>query len=152
MNVTTRPPIAISCGDPAGVGPEVIEKALRIGGISCREYVLIGPHAWASQLASSLGCAFHSVGAENYQAQAGKGNAASSLIALQAMQQAASGCQSGLYRAVVTGPVSKYGLSQVGFHHAGQTEFLRMPGGGAYDGFRWSSIAHSAGNMAHSPN
>lgn len=125
-----RPPIAICCGDPAGVGPEVIAKALRTAEMPGHDFVLIGPSAWASQLAAELGCPFHSVGAADYQAQAGQGDAASSSVALQAMQRAARGCQSGQYRAVVTGPVSKYGLSQVGFQHAGQTEFFADAWGG----------------------
>lgn len=130
IGMMTRPPIAICCGDPAGVGPEVIEKALRSGNISCDDFVLIGPHAWASHLAEAVGCAFQPVGAKDYQAQLGQGDAASSRVALQAMQLAAQGCQTGQYRGVVTGPVSKYGLSQVGFRHAGQTEFFAHAWGG----------------------
>ena len=130
MGMKTRPPIAICCGDPAGVGPEVIEKALRSADISFNEFALIGPHAWVSHLAEAVGCAYQSVGAKDYQAQAGHGDAASSRVALQAMQLAAQGCQRGQYRGVVTGPVSKYGLSQVGFRHAGQTEFFADAWGG----------------------
>lgn len=125
-----RPPVAICCGDPAGVGPEVIEQALRTGEIPSDEFALIGPHTWVNPLADTLGCAYQSVGASDYQAQAGKGDAASSLVALDAMRLAAQGCKLGYYRAVVTGPVSKYGLSQVGFQHAGQTEFFADAWGG----------------------
>ena len=76
-----RPPIAICCGDPAGVGPEVIEQALRTGEIPSDEFALIGPYTWANPLADTLGCAYQSVGASDYQAQAGKGDAASSMLA-----------------------------------------------------------------------
>ena len=65
------------------------------------------------------------------------------------MRLAAQGRKLGYYRAVVTGPVSKYGLSQVGFQHAGQTEFLRMLGVGCP---RWplsESTSRGPRNLAH---
>jgi 4-hydroxythreonine-4-phosphate dehydrogenase len=46
------------------------------------------------------------------------------------MLAAADGCREGLYRGVVTGPVSKYWLCEVGFQHPGQTEFFAAQWGG----------------------
>ena len=46
------------------------------------------------------------------------------------MQASARGCLDGSYRGVVTGPVSKYWLRQIGFTYPGQTEFFATTWGG----------------------
>ena len=46
------------------------------------------------------------------------------------MKLAAQGCIDGLFRGVVTGPVSKYWLKHAGFAYPGQTEFFASVWGG----------------------
>ena len=115
---------AITCGDPAGIGPEVIAAALRKDFDLGRECVLIGPASWAEPLAAELRISFESVGPENFKATPGKPSLEGAVVALDALKIAAKGCLEGRFCSVVSGPVSKYWLQQVGFTHPGQTEFF----------------------------
>ena len=134
IRLVTKPnsnlPLAITCGDPAGVGPEVIEAALRADAFEGSDSVLIGPEQWTTSLANVFGLNHVSVGDPNYMMQPGAPSLPGSEIALEAMQRAAAGCRDGLYRGVVTGPVSKHWLRQVGFDFPGQTEFFADAWGG----------------------
>jgi len=128
MNPTV--PLAITCGDPAGVGPEVIAGALRADARRGGDCVLLGADSWAKPLAKELGIAFESIGPVGFISEPGAPSTAGAEIALTALQMAADGCVDGRFRGVVTGPVSKYWLQQVGFKHPGQTEFFAEVWGG----------------------
>lgn len=121
---TNTLPLAITCGDPAGIGPEVIEAALRADSIQGRDCILIGPALWAQATASDLGIPFEPVGDPDYRATLGEPSVAGASVALAAMRCAAEGCRDGRYRGVVTGPVSKHWLQQAGYTFPGQTEFF----------------------------
>lgn len=96
--------IAITCGDPAGIGPEVIDAALAQGSFpSDCEFLLLGDRD-----AGTLGSP----------------SRASAQAAMDALNEAAALLQRGDVAGVVTGPVSKEGLQSVGFPHPGQTEFF----------------------------
>ena len=123
-------PLAITCGDPAGVGPEVIAGALRADARRGADCVLLGADSWAKPLAKELGIAFESIGPVGFISEPGAPSTAGAEIALTALQMAADGCVAGRFRGVVTGPVSKYWLQQVGFKHPGQTEFFAEVWGG----------------------
>ena len=116
-------PIALTCGDPAGVGPELIARLLTE---KPGDLVPIGPASWLAELPVS-GIA---VGGPGYRASAGKPDPEGQRLALEAMERAAEGCRRGEFSAVVTGPVSKAGLASVGFRHPGQTEFFAERWGG----------------------
>lgn len=116
--------IALTCGDPAGVGPEVVAGALAADALSGSDCVLIGPESWAGPLAERFGIAYEAVGDPSDRIVPGQPSLGGARMALDAMQRAAAGCQSGAFRGVVTGPVSKHWLAQVGFQHPGQTEFF----------------------------
>jgi 4-hydroxythreonine-4-phosphate dehydrogenase len=96
--------VGITCGDPAGIGPEIVEAALESSllpqGV---DYVVIGSSdAFAS----------------------GKPGLASAQHALEALEEAVTLARSGEIQAVVTGPVSKKWLHETGFAFPGQTEFF----------------------------
>ncbi len=120
----------MTCGDPSGVGPEVIAAALRENSALAENVVLIGSQAWAEPLADSLGAQFQTVGAEDFITNPGEPTVEGAALALAAMEAAAEGCREGRYRAVATGPVSKEWLQSVGFRHPGQTEFFAAAWGG----------------------
>ncbi|CAA6694925.1 MULTISPECIES: 4-hydroxythreonine-4-phosphate dehydrogenase PdxA [unclassified Lentimonas] len=124
-------PLAITCGDPAGIGPEVIATALRNESERERDCVLIGAASWAEPLAAELGIGFEAIGAAGFSAVAGQPSLDGAQVALAALQTAAQGCVDGRFRGVVSGPVSKHWLQQVGFKHPGQTEFFAEAWGGA---------------------
>ena len=99
-------PLAITCGDPAGVGPEIIEAWLK-NPENCTDHVcVIGPSQWLDSLSDSVDKL--AVGPPDYQATMGAADAAGARLAWAAMEEAASGCIEARYGAVVTGPVSKF--------------------------------------------
>ena len=98
------PRIVITLGDPAGVGPEVIDLALASGDI---------PKGFSIEV---LG--------DRRAATLGKPDARSAAAALAALDEAVRQLKDGRADAVVTGPVSKEGLQALGFPYPGQTEYF----------------------------
>lgn len=98
------PRILITIGDPAGIGPEVIEKALSSGRLPAGyDFDIIGDISAGTP---------------------GKPDRQSAEAAWQSLQEAASLLKAGMADAVVTAPVSKEALQSVGFTFPGQTEFF----------------------------
>ena len=96
--------IGITRGDQAGIGPEVVAAALASGQLPQDvDYQLIG---------------------KEVEAISGKPTQASAQAALDALEQAAGMLKSGELDAVVTAPVGKEGLHELGFDFPGQTEFF----------------------------
>ena len=116
--------LAITCGDPAGIGPEVVASALRKDPDRGKSCVLIGPASWAEPLASELQIPFETVGPEDFNAIPGRPSLEGAVVSLDALKVAAKGCLAGRFCGVVSGPVSKYWLKQIGFPYPGQTEFF----------------------------
>ncbi len=96
--------ILITLGDPAGIGPEVIDLALGSGKLP-------------------EGHQFQILGDRN-AATLGRPTAASAATALAALDEAVRLLRSGVGDAVVTGPVSKQALQAIGFPFPGQTEYF----------------------------
>jgi len=124
--------IAITCGDPAGVGPELIVKCLSEIEADEASLSLIGPEYWLSDAVKA--CSFEVepivVGLPSAHCQPGKPTSESSKIGLEAMERAARGCALGEFDGVATGPISKARCAKVGFSHPGQTEFFASHWGG----------------------
>ena len=127
-NLMHELPLAITCGDPAGIGPEVIEKSIR--GDNSKDYVVIGPRTWCESMSSAIGVKTAVVGPDNYIAKLGSPSIQSAEVAVDAIRKAANGCLEGRFRGVVSGPVSKYWLQRIGFDYTGQTEFFGDVWGG----------------------
>ncbi len=125
-----RAPLALTCGDPAGIGPEVIEGALEEDSLNGGDCMLIGPEVWAKPLADRFGIGYVSVGSSDFRIEAGKPTVEGAGVALTALETAAAGCLEGSFRGTVTGPVSKHWLQKVGFVYPGQTEFFAKAWGG----------------------
>lgn len=133
-------PLAVSIGDPAGIGPEVIAKAwairaahrlppfFAIGDRRSIEAVWPGP----------IGQITHPSGAcevfrdalpliqvdEPDEAVPGQPTPAGARCALDSLEIAVGLARSGAAAGLVTGPVSKAQLYSIGFRHPGQTEFV----------------------------
>ena len=123
-------PFAITCGDPAGVGPEIIETLLAADPELAAEAVVVGPRLWLETLHARHGVTTFAVGDAAFQADPGRPTVEGAALALAAMAAAAQGCRQGRFRGVVTGPVSKYWLCQADFPFLGQTEFFADAWGG----------------------
>lgn len=98
------PRILITLGDPAGIGPEIIDAALTSGQLPA-------------------GFDFEVLG-NRHAGVPGQPDARSAQAALDALRDAANRLQHAGADAVVTGPVSKQRLQAVGFRFPGQTEFF----------------------------
>jgi 4-hydroxythreonine-4-phosphate dehydrogenase len=96
--------ILITIGDPAGIGPEVVDRALASGKL---------PQGFDIEV---LG--------DRHAGTPGKPDGRSAAAALAALDEAVAALKDGHADAVVTGPVSKEGLQSLGFPFPGQTEYF----------------------------
>lgn len=119
---------AFTCGDPAGVGPEIIAAWLAAHPAEAAEVAVIGPAQWLATLdtlAEKI-----AVGLEEFALTPGQPTGEGALVAWAAMERAAAGAKSGEFAGVVTGPVSKAALAKIGYEFPGQTEFFAARWGG----------------------
>lgn len=121
-------PFALTCGDPAGIGPEVIATWLAANPAEAAGVTVIGPARWLEKLPAGGGRI--AVGLEDFSAVPGRPDGDGALVAWAAMQCAADGCKAAEFSAVVTGPVSKARLAAIGYPYPGQTEFFAAQWGG----------------------
>lgn len=128
--VRARPKLAITCGDPAGVGPEIVAAWLAAHASELAEVAVIGPSRWLATLPENSGLTRVAVGKADYVATLGTPDDDGARVALAAMEEAAAGCVDGRFSGVVTGPVSKAQLAGVGYAFPGQTEFFAARWGG----------------------
>ena len=109
-----RPRIAVTLGDPRGIGPEVVAAALGDAEIAAAaDYVLVGP----AHLVGG-GVAVGSWGLEDGVAAAGR-------IAGEAIRRATEMAMAGEVDAVVTAPIDKSAFHAGGWHFPGHTEMLK---------------------------
>jgi len=120
--------LAITCGDPAGVGPEIVAAWLAAHPAEVSAVAVIGPAQWLATLGPTVEKI--PVGLEEFRATPGNPNGEGALVAWAAMERAAQGCKAGEFSGVVTGPVSKAELARIGFSFPGQTEFFGARWGG----------------------
>jgi 4-hydroxythreonine-4-phosphate dehydrogenase len=96
--------IGITLGDPAGIGPEIVDGALKSGRLpNSAEYIVIGKYPDCSLGQPSL---------------------ETSRAAAAALKEAATLARRGELDAIVTGPIHKATIYQAGFKFPGQTEFF----------------------------
>ena len=100
-------------GDPRGIGPEVVAKALALGPLDAEIIVVGSGERGAVPAAASEGTAPRSLLPE-----------AAGRIAGEAVEQAVRLALAGEVDAIVTGPVHKHALYLAGFRYPGLTEFL----------------------------
>ena len=140
MATAPSEPIAISLGDPAGIGPEVLAKCwdnrsafglpafVAIGDPRSIEAVWDGPIELITD-PRDADSAFD-VGLPIIQLSApepdvpGHPSVSGAHCSLDSLEIAVGLARSGSAAAVVTGPVSKEQLYGIGFAHPGQTEFV----------------------------
>src|SRR5437764_6673933 len=133
-------PLAVSLGDPAGIGPEVIAKCWdNRDGFALPAFVAIGdPRSVAAVWDGPIELVDdprQADGAFDYglpviQLNAprpdipGHPSVAGAHTSLDSLEIAVGLARSGSAAAVVTGPVAKEQLYAIGFQHPGQTEFV----------------------------
>jgi len=111
--------IAITLGDPRGIGPEVVMTALAHPSVKpIGRFLIIGPES--SELARTF--PFESIG--RWPGSAGSEEEAGRLSGL-AIERAIELGRAGAVDALVTAPVSKRALAAAGYRVPGHTEWLR---------------------------
>ncbi|MGZ5020279.1 MAG: PdxA family dehydrogenase, partial [Chthoniobacterales bacterium] len=101
--------IGITLGDAAGIGPEIVQAALASPDLPRDfEYVIIGDYP---------------------ECVAGKPTPETARAAAAALEDAAKQALDGRIAAVVTGPIHKARMYEIGFQFPGQTEFFAARAG-----------------------
>ncbi len=134
-----RPIIAVTSGEPAGIGPEL---CLRLAGYAGdAQPVILGDRSLLAERAANLGLDvrlrdYCPSNAEDRKvldvlhvplaapAKAGVLNAANGAYVLALLDRALAGCQSGEFAAMVTAPVHKGVINEAGVPFTGHTEYL----------------------------
>jgi 4-hydroxythreonine-4-phosphate dehydrogenase len=107
-----KPRIAVTLGDPRGIGPEVTAAALAHPEVSgAAEFVLVGPEGMAD------------VAVGRWMPE--DGVAAAGRVAGEAIRRATEMALGGEVDAVVTAPIDKSAFHAGGWHFPGHTEMLR---------------------------
>lgn len=109
------PPLVVTPGDPTGIGPEVVCKALRL---APRSAVVVGDAAAVRSWADRLGVRLDG---EITLLEPPPGDEA---VEVRSLRVAVEACLAGRARAIVTGPIHKARLARQGFPYPGHTEFL----------------------------
>jgi 4-hydroxythreonine-4-phosphate dehydrogenase len=142
-----RPLLAITLGDPAGIGPEIIVKALQQPQVyeQCRPLV-IGDRRMLAQAAVWVGASTLGIEAVQEPAQGaytpgvitlldlanadpaviapGQISAAAGQAAVEYVFRACDLAMAGAVDAIVTAPLNKEAMNLAGHHYAGHTELL----------------------------
>jgi 4-hydroxythreonine-4-phosphate dehydrogenase len=112
--VTTRPRLAVTLGDPRGIGPEIVAAALADREIAgAASFVVVGPAGTAAPADVALGAWL----ANGDVAQAGR-------YAGLAIETATRLALAGEVDGIVTAPIDKAALLAGGYDYPGHTEML----------------------------
>src|SRR6266436_4062863 len=104
MSTSTKVRIGITAGDCAGIGPEIVDFALKSGRVpDSAEYVILGRQP---------------------KCKPGEPTIETARAAAAALEEAVTLSRRGEIDAIVTGPVHKARMYKIGFKFPGQTEFF----------------------------
>ena len=140
----TSSPLAISLGDPAGVGPELIAEAwARRNAAALMPFFVAGGGNVVAAAAQQRGLsvpieridhpsdavevftrALPVLGEIDAKYTPGAPSPAGAVLTLASLEQATGLTRVGAASAIVTAPIAKLELARAGFHYPGQTEFL----------------------------
>jgi len=160
--VMSKPVIAITMGDPAGVGPEICLQALKDPSVlkSCVP-VIFGDADILSRCAEALGekctypvisdtnltslklvqdpCILHVAGMDQQYFQPAKVNARTGQASYQYIQKAMDAALGGSVAAVTTAPINKEALHKASIPYPGHTEMFAARAGSE----RWCMMQYS---------
>ncbi|AFZ03865.1 4-hydroxythreonine-4-phosphate dehydrogenase PdxA [Calothrix sp. PCC 6303] len=142
-----RPRLAITLGDPGGIGIEVVLKAL--ADVQLREnydVTLVGSARLLAKTYTQLKFVVDADllvnpdeikvldvdidAATEAKIILGEGNAASGAVSFAFMEHAIASTNKGDFDAIVTAPIAKSAWKAAGYHYPGQTELLAEKSGG----------------------
>jgi len=140
LNIKPSPRLAVTMGDPAGIGPEIIVKAVAklapriaagelclsiIGTRSCFQQAAAAVNDEADWLEREVpGIRMVNIGAAHDKIEFGKTSADAGRLAYLAIEEAVKLCLNGQADAIVTAPISKESVNLAGYAFSGHTELL----------------------------
>lgn len=135
-----RPRLALTLGDPAGIGSEVILKALAEPEAQKYDVTVVGSKTQLVKTYEQLRqhCNDNFVNPEELNIleidvedniTLGIGNAASGAASFAYMKAAIARTKSGEFHGIVTGPIAKSAWKAAGYNYPGQTELLAQQAG-----------------------
>ncbi|MCS6970423.1 MAG: 4-hydroxythreonine-4-phosphate dehydrogenase PdxA [Planctomycetota bacterium] len=129
-------PLAITIGDPAGIGPEIVLKACADPALRELPLLVIGMRALLARVADVLGLPLPAAieepplpGFDAAAVQPGRIAALHGAVAAACIEHAIAGCLAGRFAALVTAPVHKQALHLAGVPFPGHTEWLAARSG-----------------------
>ncbi len=148
--MTAGTPLAVTMGEPAGIGGELSLKVWQARRFSGRPFFMLDDPAHLAGLARRLGIdvPLHEIGAPGEAAAAfssalpvlavrlrspvtpGRPDVANAAATIEAIERAVRFAQDGSVAGIVTNPIQKKTLQDAGFRHPGHTEFLAELAGG----------------------
>jgi 4-hydroxythreonine-4-phosphate dehydrogenase len=155
-------PLAVTLGDPAGIGPEIIAAAWRAARPGAPPFVVFGDH----DALAGTGAPVLRVGSPAEAAgifaqaiplvdmplpapvQPGAPDTQAGPVIASWIAAATEACLSGKASALVTAPISKAVLKASGFRHPGHTEFIGdLTAHAAWEGERGPVMMLAAGDL-----
>jgi 4-hydroxythreonine-4-phosphate dehydrogenase len=124
--VSERTRLAVTLGDPAGIGPEVVERAAAalLAENTNVELVLVGPTGLVEPMAARLRQRTRPEPVLAFAGPLGEPSAASGKCALAALMRGIDLGRRRAVDAIVTAPLSKHALAMAGSEDRGHTEIL----------------------------
>ncbi len=138
-----KPPLALTIGDPAGIGPELAIAAWRARATGESPFFLLAPRGLLVAVTKRLGVETPIIETEPGRVAAafdqglpvvpldnwapyepGRPDARAAAATIESITRAVESVREGAARAVVTNPISKAVLYEAGFRFPGHTEFL----------------------------
>ncbi len=134
-NVSRRPRLGLTAGDPAGIGPEIVLRALSARDRPDADWTVYGPAASLDEraarfglaAASALGVRVVDVGGGAFEI--GRVSPEAGRAAAEAVLAAASDAMAGRVDGLVTAPLHKEALRAAGYRWPGHTEMLAEAAG-----------------------
>ncbi|HTI66516.1 MAG TPA: 4-hydroxythreonine-4-phosphate dehydrogenase PdxA [Caulobacteraceae bacterium] len=160
------PPLALSLGDPAGIGPEIVVKAWTALRTSGPAFVVVGDHDALAAASPRGGAILKRVGGPDEAAaafahalplidiplsapvNAGRPSVAHADAIVRWIETGAGLALSGAVSGLVTAPIAKAPLYEAGFGFPGHTEFLAaLTAGAPYAGPRGPVMMLTAADL-----
>jgi len=126
----SRPRLALTCGEPAGIGPDICLLAtaqLTSRDLGC-DITVLGDETLLAQRARQLGLSFSPQDLVHVPlrepVRPGSLDPRNAPWVLELLDRAMAGCRDGTFDAIVTAPVQKSVINDAGIAFTGHTEYL----------------------------
>lgn len=122
--------IAVTMGDPAGIGPEIVAKAVMKLKSGADDLVIVGNRKIFIETARELGMdmnavmSLHIVDIDSGKIEPGRPTKMSGKVAIESIEKSVEMCSFGTVQAICTAPISKEAIRMAGSPYIDHTEML----------------------------